>query len=480
MGFINTLWLYPQALTEEQIGLTRTLVNAAFLFGTFAALGSANMPARFFPYFNNRTRKHHGFLFFLLLVGTAGYLFFLAVFFLAKDWVYGTYITAAPMLISYLYYLLPFTGFVLFWAIFEAYAIIQQMPVVPNFLRETFIRGVFTLGLVLVLCKAIGFHTFITMVVSAYGFILFAIILYIRRAGLLFLAPQREIFADPKMKEMLIFGGFLLMGNVSGAIIANIDGLMLSAYSGLKATGIYSIAFFIGTIVEIPKRSLSQVLVPLISEANKKNDLAMLSSLYKKSSINQLIVGGFIFLVIWCNIENIFALIPHGNVFVQGKWVVFYIGLARLFDMLTGINAEIIGTSKYYRYDLIFYVLLGVIGIAANAVLIPMLGMTGAAVAAAISIFLFNTMRYVFIYVKYGMQPLSIGTIKMLLVGTGIIFLSGAVTSGLSAIPDIIARSGVISIVFISAVYGFRVSEDVMDVTKKVLVLLKERMSGHS
>ena len=32
LGFINTLWLYPYVLSEEQIGLSRTLINAAFLF----------------------------------------------------------------------------------------------------------------------------------------------------------------------------------------------------------------------------------------------------------------------------------------------------------------------------------------------------------------------------------------------------------------------------------------------------------------
>jgi O-antigen/teichoic acid export membrane protein len=150
--------------------------------------------------------------------------------------------------------------------------------------------------------------------------------------------------------------------------------------------------------------------------------------------------------------------------------------MARLFDMLTGINAEIIGTSKYYRYDLVFYVLLGLIGIGANMLLIPLLGMTGAAVAAAISIFLFNTMRYVFIYLKYHMQPFSLGTIKMLLAGVGIIFLSSLVSTKLSVVPDIILRSGMITVLFVAVVYGLQVSDDVMDMTKKIFLLMKQRI----
>jgi len=34
------------------------------------------------------------------------------------------------------------------------------------------------------------------------------------------------------------------MGNASATIIANIDSLMLSAYSGLGSAGVYTIAFF--------------------------------------------------------------------------------------------------------------------------------------------------------------------------------------------------------------------------------------------
>ena len=83
-----------------------------------------------------------------------------------------------------------------------------------------------------------------------------------------------------------------------------------------------------------------------------KEDRKQLEMLYKKSSITQLIIGGFIFILVWFNIENIFKIIPHGNVYAQGIWVVFFIGLGKIFDMATGINQEIVGSSKYYKIDL--------------------------------------------------------------------------------------------------------------------------------
>jgi len=38
----------------------------------------------------------------------------------------------------------------------------------------------------------------------------------------------------------------------------------------------------------------------------------------------------------------------------MGKWVVFYIGISRLFILITGISGPIIVFSKYYRINLVF------------------------------------------------------------------------------------------------------------------------------
>mgnify|MGYP004150682039 CR=1 FL=1 len=56
-----------------------------------------------------------------------------------------------------------------------------------------------------------------------------------------------------------IISGF---GNI---IILNIDILMVSALLGLSNTGIYTTAFYIGIIIEMPRRAISQISLPIIS-----------------------------------------------------------------------------------------------------------------------------------------------------------------------------------------------------------------------
>ncbi len=475
LGLINTLWLFPLALTEEQIGLTRLLLNVSFLFASFAALGAPQVPNRFFPYFNNPAKKHYGFFAFLLTMGAVGFSIFLILFLSFKNTVFSIYADKASLLTEYFYHLIPFTFFALFINIIESYNTIQLNPVVPSFLREFLVRFLLTVGVVFFFYNLISFNSFINFMIAFYGVSLIILIIYTKQKGYLFLSSGKEIVKSDKFKEIIVYCSFMLVANISGSIIQNIDGLVLSAYSGLKNTGIYSIAFFIATVIEAPRRSMSQVVVPLVSNANKENDMVMLKTLYKKSSINQLVIGGLLFLIIWCNIDSIFKLIPNGHIYAAGKWVVFYLGLSKIFDMAMGINAEIVGTSKYYKFDIIFYTSLGFLAIATNLLFIPKYGLVGAAFAGALSVFIYNVARFIFLLVVMKIQPFSINTLKVLVIWTLFLITDFYLKTDLHFIIDAIVRTSFISLIFFFLIYKLTVSEDINKIADKYISLLKNR-----
>jgi O-antigen/teichoic acid export membrane protein len=470
IGVINTLWLLPFALTEEQLGLYRTIISAAALFSIFASLGSANIPTRFFFYFKDYSKKHNGILFFMIFLGAAGFLIFTLLFLQFRYLFVSAFIKNAPLILNYYYPLLVFTFILLFITLFESYNVIQQNPVFPIFTRELLTRLFLSFSLLLFLYFKFDFSYFINIMIAFYGVVLILLLFYTRSQKYLFLKPDRLFFKSPLIKEIFIFAGLISMGNASGVIITNIDSIMLSAYTGFRNTGIYTIAFFIAAFISVPKKSLSQVLVPLVSEANKNNDKIKLNDLYKKSAITQLIIGGFLFLLIWVNIENIFKLIPHGSVYSQGKWVVFIIGLGNMFDMTTGINQEIVGTSKYYKIDLLFYPVLSIVAIGVNMFLIPVYGMTGAAIAATFTVFLLNTIRFIFIYIVFKIQPFSRNTIKAFLIFALMMMINGFLPGIYHHfIYDIIYRSFILSVFFISLVLFMNVSEDISIASKKII-----------
>ena len=473
IGYVGTLILNPLILTEEQIGLVRILVSVSFMFSSFAALGAINIPSKYFPYFNNKEKKHNGFLFFLLLIGFLGFLTFVFIFLIFKRTIYSIYISKAPLLVEYFYYFIPLTFIALYYNIFQSYIIMQQKPVVPSLIREILIRVLTVFSLLIFFFKWTSFHGLIDLIIITYAISFLILAIYTKYLGSLFLRPNLSVFRSKYLKDILSFGGFALLGNVSGLLVANVDGIMLSAYKGLGATGIYTIAFFIATVIEIPKRSISQSIIASISEGNKSNNLKLLKDLYKKTSITQLIMGALIFLGIWCNIDNVFHLIPNGNIYIQGKWVVFFIGLAKFFDLSTGSNYEIISTSKYYRYDLIFIILLGVLAVITNIIFIPLYGMTGAALASALSVLIFNIFRSTFIYLKMRIQPFTINTLKELFIIAITLTINYFLPKQANFILDIILRSSIISIIFIGLTLFFKVSEDFNLIFKNIIKKIK-------
>ena len=184
-----------------------------------------------------------------------------------------------------------------------------------------------------------------------------------------------------------------------------------------------------------------------------------------------------LFILIWTNIDNIFSLIPNSEIYSQGKYVVLFIGIAKLFDMLMGINAEIILMSKYYRINIAIMIFLIVAAVALNYWLIPIYGITGAAIATAFSIFFYNTMRYLLLFVTEGLQPFNQKTLGGLIILV-FLFLIGYYFPDLFhkklffyrdfEFANIIMRSGITLLSGAVLFLNFNISEDISLTFRKI------------
>ncbi|MFM7289492.1 MAG: lipopolysaccharide biosynthesis protein, partial [Bacteroidota bacterium] len=213
---------------------------------------------------------------------------------------------------------------------------------------------------------------------------------------------------------------WMIVGGAGVVINERIDGLMLAWLAGLASTGIYSLSFFIGTIIEMPRRSISQIAGTLITHAWKAKDFQALAQLHRQAALNQMLIGGILLVLVWTQIDAVFELMPNGHLYREGKWVVLWIGLARWFDMSNGVNTEIILNSPYYRFNLISILLLGMISFTANYLLIPIYGLTGAAAGSTLSILLFNLLKGGFLWFRLGIQPFNHQTIRALALLCGV------------------------------------------------------------
>ncbi|MBC7920080.1 MAG: lipopolysaccharide biosynthesis protein [Ferruginibacter sp.] len=465
IGTVNVVWLAARFMPPSEVGLTKVLVEIALFFTAFAQLGTVQITDRFFPQFKDEAQSHGGFLVFLLLYPLIGFVLFCAVAFLLKDFFLSFYTEKAPQLIDYFYYLLPLTGFMAYQNVLEAYSRVHFRIVVPTLVRELFLKLFNSLVITLYALRLINLPTFVALLVISYGLAVVWLLLYINHLGRLYLRVGFSAWNHPLLKQGVGYGLFIIMGSM-GVLLANkIDILMLPALSGLDYTVIYGMATLMTSVIEIPKRSITQISIPLISQSWQTNDLGKIRELYRKTAINQLLAGTFIFLGIWCNIDDIFHLVPKEEIYRQGKYVVAFLGIAKLIDMATGVNAEIILYSKFYKFSTIAIITLALLTVVTNYIFIPLYNVNGAGLAVALSIFVFTVIKCIFVAVKFRMHPFTIKTCYVLLMALLVYFtamlIPPASSGTLAPLGHILLRSSVITVLFGSLTLMWHVSEEV-------------------
>ncbi len=460
LGYVNLVVLFPLALDPAQIGLLRFLMNTAMLIVPFAQLGMSNILIRFHPYFEDET-AHRKFLFMAFGLPFVSFLLLFTLLFLFKAPLLALFENKSPLILEYYPVLLPLTFIMMYSGIVTSYSRTMMKVVYPNFFREFVSRLLVMVSILIFLKHLISFSQLVLLYVSSYAMVLLLLLNYTHRVKRYRFSISRSLIPVKQRKEIISFSLFSILASASSILVGTIDTIMLSAMAGLEKTGIYSVAFFIGLAIELPRRSIYQITSPLVAKAWANHDMVMLQKLYHKTSINQMIVGTLLFIGVWCNVDNIFALIPNGTIYAQGKYVVLFIGLGKLINMAAGNNSDLITNSKYFRFNFYSVGLLALLTVITNLIFIPVWGLTGAALASAFSLFIFNLSKFLFLLIKTGLQPFGFSAFKLILLGS-ITFLAGYYFPFMDSILlDIAIRYALIILTFIPGIYYWKVSEDI-------------------
>lgn len=463
VGVFNLLWLFPKFLSPAEIGLTGVLVDAASLFMPFVLMGSTSVLVRFYPHYKHlpNPKAAQAFVTWLMLVPLVGFGLFGVFFMLYKNAIVGLFMEKSPLFIPYIAYVVPLCLFLVYYNVLENYGRLLHEVAVVTAIRDVGIRLATVLVVLAYYWQWIGIDAFVAWSVAVFGLAVVALGWYFRQSGnLRWSLATHDVFDDGNLRQMVRFAGFVFLGSMGSMLVGKIDSLMIARYVGLEQNGVYRIAFYIGLVIEMPRRALSQISGPMIAEQIKHQNWAWIEQLYRKIAINQLVVGLFFFMLIWCNIDALFSLMPNGSVYATGKYVVLFIGLAKIFDMATSINEEIIAFSQYYYYALVVMLLLIGLTVATNYWLIPLYGIVGSAMATALTILVYNIAKYFIIYYLFKMQPFTRATLKTLAVCLIVGAAQAAIPTINPPIADLAVRSAFITVLYAGLAYATQLSPD--------------------
>jgi O-antigen/teichoic acid export membrane protein len=471
IGFVNVALLMPRLFATDQIGLVNILVALSTIFGQLGTLGMVNVTIRQFPYFRGEKNNHNGFLFFALAVGSLGFVLYTIFYYLTKGYVIRTNIDQSPLFAEYVYLLLPFVFITIFYFIIDTYNRLLFNASFGAFAKELLLRLLNFITIVLFWLELIDFHQFIILYTISYAVpvILICILLICKKQ--FSLKPSFKLFTKSFTKEVISVAVFGLISSFSGMAVLQIDRYLINHYCDLSATGIYSTVFFFGTIILLPGRSLIRISSTLITEAIQKENWKDVNEIYKRSTTSMSVVGMALFVLIWGNINNIMTILPPE--FGIGRYVIFFIALAHLLQMIASVSSEIIYSSKYYREFAVLMIILIISIIIFNIILLPKWGIVGASIALALAFLIYLVSRQFFIYWKFKLNPYKLKHIIILIAGLVALIINVFIPQ-MHFILDICVRSLVLVIVFFVPVLLTKVYPELNSSMKNIVYKLKK------
>ncbi|MFY0604740.1 MAG: oligosaccharide flippase family protein [Flavobacteriaceae bacterium] len=461
-GGINALFLYTRFLKEEYYGLVTYLLSTANLLMPLTAFGIQYTIVKFYSSYDSKIERDK-FLSSALLIPL-----FIAIpiaFFgnLCYEEI-AAYLSKENAIIedyTYIIYLVAIAT--AYFEIFYSWSKVQLKSVFGNILKELYNRIAVMILLFLVYFEVITKSEFIYYLTGAYFLRTFIIMIYAFKLYL----PKFTLSLPKNYREVFKYSGYIILAGSAGAILLDIDKVMIPAKKAIEFTAYYSVGVYIGSVIEAPGRAMAQILQPLTSKALNEKNYKEVEKLYKSSSINLFLVSGLIFLLINLNILELYKMIPEK--YSGGVWVVLMISFAKLYIMFLGSNGAIISNSKYYKILLPYGIVMALSVYFLNLWLIDVIGINGAALSTLVVVVIFNTIKIWYVKLKFKMTPYTNKTLVLmvvLIVSYGLFYL---INFNFHPITNILLKSILIIVVYTFAIIKLKISEDINILLKKIL-----------
>ena len=386
VGIVTTFFVLTRFLTTEEIGLARVLIDAATLFIGLAQLGTNASIIRFYPYFSDK-QSDHGFFFWALVVPFLGFILFAILYWACSVPLGAWFGDKSPLFVEYYYFVLPLAFFMLYQAICESTCNVLMHIVLPRAVRELVVRvGLLALYL-LYAFRVLSMDGFVIGLCANYALAAIINLSYFFSLKHINLRPDWTFLRANKslVRRYLMYTGFLILSAVTSVLAPTLSSFFVTAKMGLDTTGIFAIATYMAVMVSVPNRSVSAIASPQLSRAIKEDNRDECATLIRQVTRNMLLIGGFILLAMWVNIDLIFHILPNGATFAQAKNVVLILGVSQLILGTFTICLTALNYSRYYAISLIMSLILTVSAIVLNNYLVPLYGMEGAALSNLLS-----------------------------------------------------------------------------------------------
>ena len=198
-----------------------------------------------------------------------------------------------------------------------------------------------------------------------------------------------------------------LMGSgIIGFLLMWMDTFMLGILKNTQSVGIYSGAARIALFSSIVLFSVNAIFAPTISKLYSEGDIEGLGAAYK-ATVRLIIYSSLpLYVIIFVFSKNIMGL--YGTEFIQGHIALLILCAGQVVNISVGSAGYILSMTGRPLIELCNNLVIILMNFFLNLYLIPLIGMTGAALATGISVSMVNIMRVIENYLFLQIHPFSL------------------------------------------------------------------------
>ena len=466
IGGISTIFLFPSILGKTYYGLSNYILSCANVIMPLFAIGMQNTLVKFYSQCKTEKEQNQFLSFSVLfpLVLTIP-LLLLGLFFYDEI---SLFVTKKNPIVKEFIYLIPFIGLCMaYFEIFYAWARVHMHSVFGNFIKEVGLRLFSLVALVGMYLGWITAIEFIYLTAGIYFVALLITMLYAFRVK----KPDFQLSIPHNVKGILEYTFYIILSGSVANLLLDGDKIMLNQYMDIGNIAFYSVATYIALVISVPSRAMHQIVYPITAKLMHENKHDELNDLYKKTSVNLQIVGGFVMLCIFVNIDQLYEMLPKD--YAGGIWIVFIIGISKYFDLILGNNNAIIFNSKYYRMVLFLGLMLVFFTIVLNMIFIPLYGITGSAIATLLSITIYSVAKLMFVVKRMHLYPFTIQTVYSIIITAILFVLFYFWKFPFHPIIGIVLKSILVTILYVYINYRFSISKEINQVLHSLIKKLK-------
>ena len=404
-GTVNTVFVLPRAFegAEEFWGLLRVLTAWSYIVAPAVMFGGAGILVRT----SNKVAKHlrgalHASVWLVAFMGLS--VWGLALWF-RGDWLMLQLdADKGGLLVDQLPLFFFMNVLVVSMNLSAALLVVGLRTSWNSWVQEVWLKTSYLVLASLLLFDVISLTTMLYAYVGTWLMALAFMLFGVMRAQLPFTLRRLR---DLDWKENMRFGVYSsLTGGVS-IVATNLDFVMVGAILGLASVPVYTMGYFVGSVVQMPHRALTQIFSGVISRRMASESVTDLEPFVQQATRVTLLLALTVFIGVSAGLPPLISALPAAYVGITG--VALAIGLQKIFLAVSMTSNQVLAHTPHYRLGLPLNVGLLITTILTNWFLMSYLelGVLGAALATLFTAIWNGTWRLVISYRKVGIRPLT-------------------------------------------------------------------------